>query len=368
MNAAPVRSSARPTDPTRLAALALWLTFAALPGCDRTPRFVGESHDSTSVMTPDSFVVAVDATRTSWETSDQRADGSAARATARLVLTDLRMRESSPIDRRARQLLDSLAFGAEIAGGAELAILNLFSTSDPDGGSWPFLFWRAENGVQVQAVEGSGMRLVDASTRAGTATPPVPQAAALFTRSAAGGQQPLVFVWRRPGNASDWSLFQTLGPDSLGGVGTARFIPPDAEGVVLETRTWGRTPGFEECPSCTHLYRNRRFRWDEAGLSTATNELEETPYVAFVRFIQALVAGNRDLAMERVVNGETIDAAQALGFHERRGAWRVAPGVEEPGADMTFLRGPRDAYRVRFTRERGIWAVASIEPTNRALE
>lgn len=351
-----------------LATLTLLPVLAAVPGCDRKPRFVGESHDSTSVVSPDSFAVTVDATRAAWESQDQRADGSAARSTARLVLSDLSMRETGAVDRRARQLLDSLAFGAEIAGGADLAVVNLFASSDPDGGSWPYLFWRTEDGAHVQAVEGSGMRLMDASARPGFATPPVPQAAALFSRSAAGGQQPLVFVWRRPGNARDWSLFQTLGPDSLGGVGTARFVTPGPDSAVLETRTWARTPNFNECPSCPHLYRNRRFRWDDSGLSTVSNDLEETPYVAFVQFVQAMAAGNRDLAMERVVNSETLDAAQQLGFNERRGAWRVAPGIEEPGADMTFLRGPREAYRVRFTRERGRWQVASLEATNRALE
>jgi hypothetical protein len=367
MNAAP-RRTAHHADPAPRAVMVLLLTLAAVPGCDRSPRFVGESHDSTSVMTPDSFAVAVDAVRAGWESQDQRDDGSAARATARLLLSDLRMRDDVPIDRRARQLLDSLAFGAEIAGRGELAVVNLFATSDPDGGSWPYLYWHDQDGVRVQAVEGSGMRLADASTRPSGTTPPAPQAAALFTRAAGGGQRPLVFVWRRRGDAKEWSLFQTLGPDSMGGVGTARFVTAGPDSAVLEARTWARTPGFEECPSCPHLYRNRRFRWDDNGLSTVSNELEETPYVAFVRFIQALGVGDRDLAMERAVNGETIEAAQQLGLQEKRGVWRVAPGIEEPGADMTFLRGPREAYRVRFTRDRGKWQVASIEPTNRALE
>jgi hypothetical protein len=350
----------------RAASILILAVLAA--GCDRSPRFVGESHDSTSVVTADSFSVAVDGVRAAWEAPDQRADGSAARATARIVLSDLRMRQQPPIDRRARQLLDSLALGAEIAGNSELAIVNLFSTSDPDGGSWPYLFWRSDDEVDVQAVEGSGMRLIDASMRPGSGSATPPQSAALFSRAAGGGQQPLVFVWRRVGTAKPWSLFQTLGPDSLGGVGTARFVSPGADSAVLETRTWARTPGFEECPSCPHLYRSRRFRWDENGLSTVSNELEETPYVAFVRLVQALAAKDRDLAMERVVNAETIDAAEQLGLGEKRGAWRVAPGTEEPGADMTFLRGTREAYRVHFTRDRGRWVVASLEPTNRALE
>lgn len=366
-DAARHRSSSHFITSRIAATLSVALFVVAGCSCDRSPRFVGETHDSTSVVSPDSFSIAVDGARAAWDSQDQRDDGSAARATARLVLTDLRMRDAA-IDRRARQLLDSLAFGAEIAGGSELAIVNLFASSDPDGGSWPYLFWRGDDGVRVQAVEGSGMRLVDASTRPGTGTAPIPQAAALFTRAAGGGQRPLVFVWRRTSGAKDWSLFQTLGPDSMGGVGTAQFVTAGSDSAVLEARTWARTPGFEECPSCPHQYRTRRFAWNDRGLSTVSNELEDTPYVAFVRFVQALGAGDRELANERVVNGETIDAAQQLGLQEKRGIWRVAPGTEEPGADMTFLRGTREAYRVRFTRDRGRWLIANIEATNRALE
>ena len=370
MNGAARHRMPRTIPCRKLAAVLLLLLPAIVAGCscDRTPRFVSEGHDSTAVMPPDSFVIAIDAARTSWEAPAERADGSAARATARIVLADLRMHDQPAIHRRTRQLLDSLSFGAEIAGGSELAIVNLFATSDPDGGSWPYLFWRGEDAVEVQAVEGSGMRLIDVATRPDGGATPVPQSAALFTRSAGGGQQPLVFVWRRAANARQWSLFQTLGPDSLGGVGTARFVTPGPDSAVLETRTWSRTPGFEECPSCPHLYRARRFRWNENGFSTVSNELDETPYVAFVRFIQALSVGDRDLARERAMSGEVVEAALQLGLGDRRGAWRVAPGVEEPGADMTFLRGAREAYRVHFTRDRGQWVVTSVEATNRAIE
>jgi hypothetical protein len=354
----------------KLAGVLLLLLTAIVAGCscDRTPRFVSDTHDSTAVMPADSFVIAIDAARTSWEAPAERADGSAARATARIVLADLRMHDPPAIDRRARQLLDSLSFGAEITGGPELAVVNLFTTSDPDGGSWPYLFWRGENAVEVQAVEGSGMRLIDASSRSGGGATPMPQSAALFTRSSGGGQQPLVFVWRRAASARQWSLFQTLGPDSLGGVGTARFVSPGPDSAVLETRTWSRTPGFEECASCPHLYRARRFRWDEGGFSTVSNELDETPYVAFVRFIQALSVGDNDLAKDRAMSDEVVEAALQLGLGQRRGAWRVAPGIEEPGADMTFLRGAREAFRVHFERKGDRWVLASVESTNRALE
>ena len=345
-----------------LAALAL--AFGA-DGCDRAPRFVPESHDSTAAMPADSFATAVDAARSAWESGAGRDDGSAATATARLVLTDLRAHPDDPLDRRARRFLDSLGFGAELAGRPEVALVNLFATADPDGGSWPYLFWREDGSVRVQAVEGSGMRLHDLAARPAAAGD---QVAALFTRSSGSGPQPLVFAWRRPPNASQWSLHQTLGPDSLGGVGVARFVSPGPDSAVLETRTWSRTVGFEECAACPHVYRSRRFRWDEAGFSTAANQVEETPYVAFVRFVQALAAADPGLARELAHEGRAVDVARQSGFAERRGTWRVAPGTEEPGADMTFLRGTREAYRVRFVREGGRWLVDSIEPTDRAIE
>lgn len=340
-------------------------TLVALPGCDRKPHFVQDSADSTSTGTTDSLASQVQTARSGWDAGGE-GDGSAASATARLVLADLRLHRDRPLELRARAFLDSTGFGAEITGHGEVAIVNFFALADPDGGSWPYLFWRRGADVRSQAVEGSGMRLLDLAVR--TSPDSVTQVAGLFTRSAGSGQQPLVIVWRRPQAASQWSLHQMLGPDSLGGVGTARFVPPGSDSVALETRTWTRTAMFDECPSCPHLFRERSFRWIPAGFTRFSEQVDDTPYLAFVRFIQAVSVPDWDLARERVAEAQVLDQARTLGLTEKKGLWRVAPGTEEPDADMTFFRGAKEAFRVRFVRGANGWAITSIEPATRAIE
>ena len=342
------------------------VVLVGIAGCDRKPRFVQDTSDSTATAVSDTFSSAVQAARSGWEAGGE-GDGTAASATARVVLADLRAHRDRPIELRARAFLDSTGFGAEISGRGEVAIVNFFALADPDGGSWPYLFWRRGSDVRSQAVEGSGMRLLDVAVR--TSPDSITQAAALFTRSAGSGQQPLVVVWRRPAVASQWSLHQMLGPDSLGGVGTARFVvPPGPDSIALETRTWTRTPMFDECPSCPHVFRSRSFRWTSAGFGRVAEQVDDTPYLAFVRFIQAMTVPDWDLARERVTEAHVLDDARALGLTEKKGVWRVAPGTEEPGADMTFFRGAREAYRVRFARGANGWAITSIESANRAIE
>src|SRR5262249_41995498 len=156
------------------------------------------------------------------------------------------------------------------------------------------------------------------------------------------GPQPLVFVWRRGPKARSWSLMQTLGPDSLGGVGTARFLPASADSGALESRTWRRTPGFEECPSCSHVYTIRRFRWRADGLSTIESEIEDAPYVSFVRLVQALSVPDLELARDYVADDATFEAVRALGLEAQRTTWRQAPGGDEVPNEMTFYRGTKE--------------------------
>ena len=94
------------------------------------------------------------------------------------------------------------------------------------------------------------MRLLDLTVRGrdvdgGGDAQPV-QVAAILGRTSSRGQQPVVIVWRRAPAASTWSLVQTLGPDSLGGVGVAEFIPRSDGDRDLEARTYRATPGFDE--------------------------------------------------------------------------------------------------------------------------
>ena len=347
-----------------LAALVL-LALVLVAGCDRKPRLVPASADSTRATRRDTLAATVERVRNAWEQG--AVDGSVANSTANLVLADLRLHPLLPLGVRARSFLDSLSLGAEVNGGDDLIVVNFFSLSDPSGGSWPHLFWRDTVTVRTQPVEGSGMRLGGVATRADT-TGGGMQAAGLFTRNATAGPQPLVFVWRRAPKARQWTLAQTLGPDSLGGIGTAHFVPTPGDSGALVTRTWQRTPGFEECPSCPHVYVTRRFRWGREGFSTLSSQLEDAPYVSFVRLIQALMIPDLDVARDYVTDNTVFDSARAYGLGERHGAWRLAPGGDEVPSQMTFFRGPREAYRVTFARFGGRWRVSRIESTAHSIE
>jgi hypothetical protein len=110
-----------------------------------------------------------------------------------------------PISRspdRARTFLDSCAFSAEVAGGDDVAAVNLFARSDPTGGSWPYLLWRDKARVRQQALEAGGMRLFDlqapdepAAADTGAALPP--HLAGIFGRTGSRGQSPVVLVWQK---------------------------------------------------------------------------------------------------------------------------------------------------------------------------
>lgn len=352
-----------------LAALALTAALGALMGCDREPRLVPADADSVAAPS-DSFALAADAARERWE-SDGGADGSAAEQTAALIVQDLERRPAASLAARTRSLLDSLHLGAEVAGEGEVALVNLFSLSDPTASSWPRLVWRDGAAVRSQAVEGSGMRLATLAlgppgrARGDSAQ----QVAGLFTRTAGSGTQPLVFVWRRAPGETVWRLHQTLGPDSLGGTGTAEFVTPGPDSVALRARTWSRTPGFDECPTCPHLFRRRTFRWGAEGFSTLDVVPEPSPYATFVRFVQALAIPDLELAREQVTDGQLVGFAREHGFGERRAPWRLAPGAAgERGDEMVFFRGPAEAWKVRFDRAQGEARIAAIEATQRSVE
>lgn len=210
------------------------------------------------------------------------------------------------------------------------------------------------------------MRLGGTAVRRDSTTGGGVQTAALFTRAASAGPQPLVFVWRRTQKGRQWQLVQTLGPDSLGGVGTARFsASPDS--AVLQSRTWQRPAGFEECPSCAHVYTVRRFRWGPEGFSTVDARVEDSPYVAFVRLIQALAIPDDEMAGAYVADPSVLDAARQYGLGDKRGNWRQAPGGDEVPNELTLYRGTREAYRVSFVRQGGRWQVAHLEATGRTM-
>lgn len=343
-----------------------WLVALAslilVAGCDRKPRFVPAGADSTAEVPADSFVVLVERARAGWEGGDP--DVGTADLTARLVRDALRTHPQAGPAEAARTFLDSIGFGAEVVGG-DVAAVNLFARSDPGGASWPYLFWGRADSATFQSIQGRGMRLIGIAARPAEAGGDAPFVAVVFARIASGGQQPLAFVWRREGRR--WTLAQSLGADSLGGFGTVHVEPQGRE-AVLDARTWQPSPGFTECPTCPHIVRSRRFGWGPDGLHMIDEQVERSPYHAFVQFVRAVGVNDREMAMEFVANSSLIESAQSYGWGESRGQWRVAPGTESDASEIVFFRGNQEAYRVRFASRGGAWRITSLEPTPRNVD
>lgn len=350
----------------RLAPLAALALAASLAGCDRTPRLVPASADSTRAAA-DTFAILARDAGAHWESGSE---DEAADLSARAAFEALRRRPAASAVQRVRDVLDSLGFAAEVVGDDHTAIANLFSRAEPEGPSWPFLFWREAAGPRRQSIEGRGLHLMDAVTlrfdregRAGDSS----QVAALFGRRSGAGQQPIAMVWRHA-RGGRWDLVQTLGSDSLGGTGTGEFAAADS-GVALETRTFRATPFFDECATCPHLYRSRRFLLGPRGFVRVEDRLVPSTYSTFANFIAALVAGERDRAAKFVVDPTLIEFARRYEWHQpAKGRWRVAPATDETAQEMIFFRGANEAYRVLFEPREGDWRIAGFEATARSLE
>lgn len=352
-------------------AAAVALALAALTGCNRQPpKFVPPGADSTGAMAADSFAIYVGEALERWEANASDAGP----FTARLLVDDLRRHPDRRLADRARTFLDSCGFSGEVAGGVDVAAVNFFSRSDPTGGSWPYIVWRDQGVVKSQSIEGSGMRLLDLSVRPGAggdqgeAAKEPQQVAAIFARSSNRGQQPVVVLWRRLPTATRWSMAQTLGPDSLGGTGVVEFVSLSGGGTGLEARTYRSTPGFDECPTCPHVHRTHSFAWTATGFQRTGDEVAPSPYYAFVRLIAALSVNDRELAMDMLSDESLYDAAVRYEWGSPKGAWRVAPGTDDSASEMTFFRGRREAYKVRFAAREGRWMVTDIQPTQRTVE
>jgi len=343
-----------------LAALA-WL----VPSCQRKPQFVPATGDSTAVGSPDSASVRLRRAQEQWESGP---DDSAAAEVARALADRLAAEPSTHWKERVEALLDSLGIGGEAAEADCLVGVNLFSRADPTGGSWPYLFWCADQGPLYQPIEGGGVHLLGVVAR-GKATGNAGRMAGMLTASRAiSGEQPLLTVWQLPPSANRWRLVQTLGPDSLGGVGSGEFESDADTAVELVTRTY-RTPRyFEECPTCPHMYRLHRFHWGALEFERTERSVVASPYATFVQFIQALMADDRASAAAFSTGQGVLDQAIRLGWGMARGAWRVAPGMDESPTRMIFFRGEQEAYAVHFAQQGQGWMVAGIEAVPRTLE
>lgn len=358
--------------PRAILGAALLAVVIAAGSCGRQPpRFVQGGGDSTLALMADSFAVLVGEALEQWESQD---GAGAAPATARLLVDDLRRHPDQRLADRARTFLDSCGFSGEVAGSVDVALMNLFSRSDPAGGSWPYLLWREADAVRYQAVEGGGMRLLDLAAGPGAAaaaSDPVTgpsQVAGAYTRASSRGPQPVVIAWRRPPGGKRWTLTQTLGPDSLGGVGVVEFVVQSDGRVGLEARTYRTTAGFDECPTCPHIHHTIRFAWAEDGFRRTSDESAPSPYQAFVQLIAALSVGDREMAQRLVSDPLLLDTAGQYEWGRSKGLWRVAPGTEESASEMTFFRGRREAYKVRFASRDGRWMITDFQPTQRSVD
>jgi len=346
-----------------VAAVAALVACTTIAGCGRRPRIEGAPPDTAHVAIADSTTRLLRDAQAGWEGGGGDA---AAHASAAALLADLRARPGDAWEDRARALLDSLAIGAEIASARGVLAVNFFSRADPDAGSWPYLYWSDGKQARLQPIEGAGLHLLAAVVRGGGES--AAGVALVMGRRAGGGQQPLVMTWSHPRATASWTLAQTLGPDSLGGIGTAEFQAVTDSSADLVARTYTGARGFDECAMCPHIYRTRRFHWGAAGFARVQDAEVASPYATFVKFVQALVAGDNDGAALRVVNGDLLDRARRLEWNRARGLWRVAPDTDESAQQMVFFRGKDEAYRVDFAARGADWVIAGFEPTTRSVE
>lgn len=342
----------------------------AMASCQRKTNIVVIPGDSTATGVVDSSVIALRDAQQMWESGNSE---EAAAATAKALARDFMGHEPGEWHERASYLMDSLGVGGEFADAPCALAVNFFSRSNPEGGSWPYLFWCGAKGASVQALEGKNMHLQGILARGmvstGVGADSVRRVAAVFVRRGAGGAQPLVMTWALPlRGAEHWTVLQTLGADSLGGYGTASF-----EGVVdttadLVVRSYRTAPGFVECATCPHAHSSSRFAWGAQGFTRTETKFVPSPYATFALFIQALVANNRMAAEEYVSEPTLVLEATKLDWHVKKGPWRTAPGDSESPSLMTFLRGPKDAYAVRFRSQGQGWVITGFEPVSPSTE
>jgi hypothetical protein len=258
-----------------------------------------------------------------------------------------------------------MSVGSEVAGSGTAAVVNLFSRAEADGGSWPYFFWSEGGSVRMQALEGRGMRLVDMAVRdfASGSAVDSSQVAVLWGRRGPAGQQPLLLAWRHA-RGGRWDLAQTLGPDSLGGTGSGQF-----DDRALVTRTFRSTPLFDECATCPHVYRERRFQWAPSGFVRDDDRMVPSPYATFTSFVSALADGDREQAQRYVADPSLVEFARRYEWHDPAlGRWRAAPGTEATAPEMVFFRGRSDAFRVTFQPRGAGWVVLGFEATARSVE
>ena len=352
-----------------LALLVLGLVgLGGCEGCGRQIHFTPAGSVSIGVHSADSLRALVRHAQELWDATEGGEE--AAQTTAVILREDLQVHPGEPWARRARVLLDSLDFGAELAADRRVLAVNFFARSRPDAGAWPWLFWRTPRGVVMRSLSGRNLQLVQVATLPDTTgnLEAWAQLAVLFARRSAAGREPLVMVWGAPAGES-WNPSQTLGADSLGGVGTVEIASAGDTAIVLTARTFRGMPRFEECATCPHVYALHRFRWGPGGFARIEDRAVPSPYSSFVQFILALGAGDRETAARFVTDPALLEQARLFEFNALpKGAWRAAPATDESAGTMVFFRGQQEAYQVSFEPRGEDWLINAIRPTTRSIE
>ena len=342
-------------------------TLLPLAACQRKTTLFTSS-DSATVTSPDSARAWRDRAQQLWDDPDQRDD--AADLTARVLRDEFKRLEPGAWQDRARFVLDSLGIGSEFALAPCAMVVNLFVRSQPDAGSWPYVFWCSHDTAAVQALEGKDLRLQGATTLG--LLPARPDSArvlaVLFQRRARSGPEPLAMLWTLRRRDARWTVVQSMGPDSLGGNGGGEFTSTSDTSSQLVARTYRTPAGFQECATCPHSFALHRFDVSPQGFAGTGVDSVASPYSTFVAFVQAMAAGRRDDAQHYLSDPSLLSEIERMGWQAGLGPWRTAPGTDETPFRLVFYRGQRDAYAVRFVQRGRQWLIAGIEPANRNVE
>ena len=192
-------------------------------------------------------------------------------------------------------------------------------------------------------------------------------------RKSPAGPQPAAWLFRVP--ASDSTA--VLDPESswgLSGVGSPDVEIVRAQGKaaprVAVSRAVLPNPLFDECASCPHLQGDLTYRIDGAALVVESRHPQDSPYAAFVHFVEALAANDEHGLFAYAANADVVSQARALGLDRRAssGRWRIAPGSSASSLDQIYLHGEDGAYRVLTAPGDSGYVITSISPTTFKLD
>jgi len=192
-------------------------------------------------------------------------------------------------------------------------------------------------------------------------------------RKSPAGPQPAAWLFRVPTSDST-SVLQAESSWGLSGVGSPDVeivrAPGKAAPRIAVSRAVLPNPLFDECASCPHLQGDLTYRIDGAGLVIESRHPQDSPYAAFVHFVEALAANDEHGLFAYAANADVVSQARALGLDRRAsaGRWRIAPGSQASSLDQVYLHGEDGAYRVLTAPGDSGYVITSISPTTFKLD